>query len=330
MYEEKENKISWISILKKILLYLLAVVVILGVIALITRCARNSSKDEKTVVKVELSKEVIALRDATIKYLTVDNLPQKDGESRSIKLKYLIAKDLIKPISDSEGNTCDTNESYSEVTRSKNNYYMVTKIKCGKNEETLKDYIGCFAKCNGKICIGEQNDKGICEKVEQTDNTTTKKENTDKAPSENSSSSSQKTCYDHIKYSCSSGYVITNDNRCKRKTVTTEVTKIKFAEEYFYTKEKKYPVEYYSSPKIGYLYEWSFEEYQKIISLYIWRRTIYTLCPNGYNYNLAKNICEKEFYNDLYSAAKKTHKYSYNKNESGYIYNGTANSSKCK
>ena len=184
MYEEKEHRISWILLLKRILWYVLVVIVILGLIALITRCARNS-KDTKTKTTIDLSNEVLKLQEASLQYFSINNLPQKENESRSVKLKYLIAKDYIKPLTDSKDNKCDTSESYSEVTRLENNYYLVTKVKCGKNSKTKKVYIGCFAECNGKICIGKKEDNGICEIKEEPETTTTTTTTTTKTTTRN-------------------------------------------------------------------------------------------------------------------------------------------------
>lgn len=173
MYEEKEHKINWITLFKRILWYVLVVIILLILISLITRCVRNSKSETTSKAKVNLSNEVLKLQEASLKYFDVNNLPQNENESRSVKLKYLIAKDYTDPIIDSNNNKCDTNESYSEVTREKNNYYLVSKIKCGKNTKTKKVYIGCFGSCNGNICIGEKEDSGVCKKEEVSTTTTT-------------------------------------------------------------------------------------------------------------------------------------------------------------
>ena len=185
MYEEKERKINWFTLLKRILWYLLIVIVILGIVALITRCARNSSKNKKPKTTIDLSNEVLKLQNAAIEYITIDNLPVNENETRSLKLKYLIAKDAISPLKDSEGNVCSTSDSYVEITRLTHNYLLVTKVKCGKNSKEEKTYIGCFENCNGGICLGNEENTGICEEkvveepiVEEPTTTTTRQTTT--------------------------------------------------------------------------------------------------------------------------------------------------------
>ena len=163
MYEENEKKVDWGNIIKRLLMLLIALLVIFGIITLVTKCA-NSNKNKGNDEPISLSEQLDALQNATLNYLTKDNLPTELNASKTIRLKYLISKNLIEEIKDSEGNTCDENTSYSEVTKLANNYAVKLTLSCGDNSEYRIIYVGCFENCEGGICLGEENSTGgVCD-----------------------------------------------------------------------------------------------------------------------------------------------------------------------
>lgn len=201
MYEDNERRISWLGILKRILKLIIIIIIIFAIILLITKCTRNISNNRKNKIiepePVSLKAQVNNVQEATLKYLSKENLPTEINSSKTIKLKYLINKNLIGNIEDSSGNVCDTSNSYSEVTRLENNYAVKTSLKCGKNSDYKVIYIGCFENCeNGGICVGEENSTGgICtsstKQVENKEETNTNTTNDDKNNTNTASQSSQ-------------------------------------------------------------------------------------------------------------------------------------------
>lgn len=196
MYDETEGKINWRYLLKRVGIVLGVIIVILGIIALITKCTKNEdTKKEPEIKVVDLSKQLDELENATLKYLTVDNLPKEINSSKTIRLKILKNKGLVKEIRDSENNVCNASDSYAEVTRLDDNYAVKLTLSCGSNKDYRIIYVGCFEECNGGICKGSENSKnGVCgvvapddktdDKTNTTTNTTGKKQNntTNKKP----------------------------------------------------------------------------------------------------------------------------------------------------
>lgn len=163
MYEENENKIDWMSILKKLGMIVGAIIVVLLIVVGVSKCTKKDTPKLKGATPVDLTEQLNELENATLKYLTKDNLPVEINASKTIRLKILTNKNIITEIKDSDGNRCDANESYSEVTRLENNYAVKISLVCGPNKDYRIVYVGCFENCNGGICKGEENStNGIC------------------------------------------------------------------------------------------------------------------------------------------------------------------------
>lgn len=179
MYEENENRLNWGSILKKLVFVILAILIILGVISMITRCTNKNDEPEEPVnTVVDLTKQLDQLEAATLAYLTKDNVPIELNASKTIRLKILINRNLLTGIKDSEGNTCDANESYSEITRLADNYAVKMSLTCGTNKDYRVIYVGCFEECNGDICKGtEASTGGLCTITQNESNNNSNNEN---------------------------------------------------------------------------------------------------------------------------------------------------------
>lgn len=246
MYENNERKIDWLGILKKLLMFVLALTVIFGIIALVTKCTKDEPKDESPIEeKVDLKGLLDEIEEATMKYITKDNLPTELNASKTIKLKYLINKDLIKEVKDEKGNTCNQNSSYSEITKLQNNYALKVSLTCGDTTDYKIVYIGCFESCEDGVCVGDENmTGGICTDKKEDSNksenikpsvnnstnnqttkpsTTTKPSNSQNNSSSNNSTTTQKPepklLYEFVKkeygYKClNDNYTLTSDNKC--------------------------------------------------------------------------------------------------------------------
>jgi len=215
MYEDNENKIDWKNILKKILLVVVAIIVVLGIVTLITKCTKNTDKNE-VPTEVDLTKALDELEEATLKYLTKDNLPTVVNASKTIRLKILTNKGLVTSISDSEGNRCDTSESYAEVTKLDNNYAVKLSLTCGKNSDYRIIYVGCFEECNGGVCKGTEGKlNGTCGD-ETTNNPSNTNNNTNSNTTTNSNNSGSST---------TNNKPSTNNNKPTTNTNTNSNTK---------------------------------------------------------------------------------------------------------
>lgn len=166
MYEENENKIDWGNIIKRVVMIIGAILIILGIVTAVSKCAKKDIVEPPKEKEVDLTNQLNQLEAATLKYLTKDNLPVELNASKTIRLKILINKEILTDITDENNNKCDTNESYAEVTRLENSYAVKLSLTCGKNKDYRIIYVGCFEDCNGGICKGTENSiGGVCNEI---------------------------------------------------------------------------------------------------------------------------------------------------------------------
>lgn len=247
MYEDNEKRINWLSILKRVIVILIVLIIVFGIITLVTKCTKKAEDVIETPQQVNLKSQINDVQNATIKYLTVETLPLTLNQTKTIKLKYLNNKNLVTNLKDSNGNTCDTDLTQSEITRLENNYAMKTTVVCGKNKDYSVVYIGCFSFCKDGICVGnDTSTNGICtisntkdnnnktdDKNSTTKNNTTKttkttKKNTTKTTKKSSKTTSAKILYEYKKanttYYCDKGELLGTE--CKYSETWTYMGKV--------------------------------------------------------------------------------------------------------
>ena len=241
MYEDNEKRINWLNVLKRIIVIIIILVIIFGIITLVTKCSKKEEIKKPEEPTVNLKSQISDIQKATIEYLTVETLPLTINQTKTVKLKYLINKDLITNLKDSNGNTCDTDESYSEITRLANNYAMKTVVVCGKNIDYSVVYIGCFDSCKDGICIGNESNSGICTTSKEEENKNNNNTNNNNNNTNNTTKTTTKTTkttktttkakvlYEYKKanysYTCPEGELI--NNNCKVTDVWTYTGKVK-------------------------------------------------------------------------------------------------------
>ena len=72
------------------------------------------------------------MEKVSIEYFKTIDLPLEKGESIKITLGELIEKELIVSVNGDSESSCDTEKSFSEITREKKKYVVETTLKCGK------------------------------------------------------------------------------------------------------------------------------------------------------------------------------------------------------
>ncbi len=309
MYEENENKIDWGNIIKKVAIVIVAILVLLGFITMVTKCAKKTKIEKPIEEKIDLTDQLNELEAATLKYLTKENLPVELNSSKTVRLKVLVNKDILTGITDKENNKCDINDSYSEITRLENNYAVKMSLSCGKNKDYRIIYVGCFENCNGGICKGtESSTGGVCNivvddkdkdkdkdnntTVNKPNNTTTNKpSSTNKPnnststnkpsnnPSDNNNNNTTPKVYEYefkkCTTSCQEGTLNTSTNKCVINKYTNPIiTNVSFNNSSLANKK---------DPKIGY----EFKNYLNGTYNY----TKYE-CSSAYIFNYSTKRCD--------------------------------------
>lgn len=98
------------------------------------------------------TQNMTSMTDAAKGYFTVSRLPQKEGESKKLTLADMINNKMIIEFTDSEGKTCDVNESYVEVTKKDGEYVFKTNLVCSTDSDYVIEYFGCYDVCEDGGC----------------------------------------------------------------------------------------------------------------------------------------------------------------------------------
>jgi len=87
------------------------------------------------------------MQDAAESYYTTDKLPKNIGDTAEMTLQEMINKNLILPFVDENGESCDTNSSYVQVIKNKNDYTLKVNLVCPNEKNYVKKTLGCYQYC---------------------------------------------------------------------------------------------------------------------------------------------------------------------------------------
>jgi|GEM_PF-3230815 len=94
------------------------------------------------------------MRDAAIKYYTLERLPSKTGESDKMTLQRMYDLSLVLPLIDIDGNPCDPVRSFVEVTRHETEWILKVNLSCGGEENYILVHLGCRDYCLDRdVCV---------------------------------------------------------------------------------------------------------------------------------------------------------------------------------
>ena len=165
MYEERVNKFSVKDLIIQILLIAFFVFILLwlfptkGDLANLNTGGENNSEESTVLYDRIFYENILIMKDAAKSYYTNDRLPVNVGDKVSMTLKEMIEKNLVLDITDKNGDLCDVDESYVEVTRSEESEYILkVNLKCGSEENYILVYMGCYDYCHTDMCEKNKED----------------------------------------------------------------------------------------------------------------------------------------------------------------------------
>ena len=92
------------------------------------------------------------MKEVAISYYTTERLPKKEGDTKKLTLGDMLEMKLLLSIKDKNGETCDLDDSYVELTKLKKEYKMKVNLSCGDEEDYIIVYLGCYNYCLNDIC----------------------------------------------------------------------------------------------------------------------------------------------------------------------------------
>lgn len=98
------------------------------------------------------NENIISMKDSAKSYYTTSRLPKNVGDKVSMTLGEMLEKKIILPFTDKNKKACDLKESYVEITKYDEEFIMKVNLKCGKEENYLLVYMGCYDYCSTTLC----------------------------------------------------------------------------------------------------------------------------------------------------------------------------------
>ena len=143
MYEEKKISINWLKLILVVIIGFLVIILSAKLVSIIFKNVDNNeiSKNFQTNLKL--------MNDAGKAYYMDDKLPKEVGESSKVTLQQLIEAGKLTEIKDKDGETCNNDESYVEITKLENEYQVKTYLAC----KTESDYMNSFIEDASKLII---------------------------------------------------------------------------------------------------------------------------------------------------------------------------------
>ncbi len=90
------------------------------------------------------------MKDAAKSYYTIERLPKDFNTSKRMTLKEMIDKHLILGLMDSNGNYCDEDESYVQITKLENEYIIKVQLSCSDKKDYIIEHYGCYDICSNE------------------------------------------------------------------------------------------------------------------------------------------------------------------------------------
>lgn len=149
MYDENNRNFA----LKDLIIKILFIVIIAFIIIWLFPTKGYVSKviDKKIGVSENqvFNDNLNTIKNATLGYYNGDRLPQT---KEKMTLMQMLDKNLLTEIIDSEGKACDTEKSYVEITKSKDDYKLKVNLNCQNKEAYVISYFGSYDYCAGDVC----------------------------------------------------------------------------------------------------------------------------------------------------------------------------------
>ena len=99
------------------------------------------------------SANLTEMKEAAIPYFTEGNLPTHDGETTTITLQEMIDNKIIIPLTDKNGDKCNTKESYASITKkAEAKYQLKVNLKCPEEQDYIITNVGNYSYCTGTVC----------------------------------------------------------------------------------------------------------------------------------------------------------------------------------
>ena len=150
---EENRRFSFSGLLIKIIIVIIFVIFTVWLLSLSKKDLSNSLD---VLTENVFSQNIEKMKEVGKDYFTTERLPKKIGEIETLTLEEMYSKKLILELTDKNGDSCSSKNSYVSVEKFENEYQMKIYLECGEDADYVVVIMGCYDYC----------DTAICEKVE--------------------------------------------------------------------------------------------------------------------------------------------------------------------
>lgn len=158
---EENRRFSWTDLFIKVIL---VVIFVLFTVWLLSLGNKDMSNSLDVLTNNIFSENMEKMKNVGKEYFTIERLPKKVGDVKTLTLEEMYDKKLLLELTDKHGNACSAKNSYVSVEKYENEYQMKVFLECGEESEHIIVIMGCYNYCDTDICEFDK-DK-ITEEVE--------------------------------------------------------------------------------------------------------------------------------------------------------------------
>lgn len=176
MYKNEEKGFVLTDIILQILFFVLFIFALVwlfptkGFVNNMKGQVSENSTDYQVLSNRIFNENLLDMKVAAESYYTTPRLPKNTGDKVSMTLREMIDKKLVLSIQDKNGNSCDIEKSYVEITKQADEYQLKVVLNCSDQEDYLVVHLGCYQYCENDICE-KTNDTNVVASTNTSQNT---------------------------------------------------------------------------------------------------------------------------------------------------------------
>lgn len=138
------------DILLKAIVVIIFIILIIFIISKVTGTAKKDSTNNYDKV---FSENLKVMEEGAFLYFTEDKLPKKEGNIVELTLREMVNSNLIEAFTDSNGKSCDVDNSYIRLTKNIDDYTLRVSLKCQDKEDYSLKKVGQYSYCENTLCV---------------------------------------------------------------------------------------------------------------------------------------------------------------------------------
>ncbi len=150
--EEERNGFSIIGFIAQVLVILLFIFVLMWLFPTKSYIEKNGGNNDSATAVLLFNQNLLSMKDAGREYFTTARMPKEEGEKVKLTLAQMLEKSMVVDFIDANGNKCDSNSSYIEVTKVGSEYSMNVVLTCSGTTKNITTTIGCYDYCADNLC----------------------------------------------------------------------------------------------------------------------------------------------------------------------------------